>query len=257
MNIIEELQAMLIKMPFINVIEFFDDDFICTNPETISEFAELYKKHINLPFRCNFRPDSVTEEKISILVDAGLISAEMGLQSASKRTNKLYKRHFNKKKFLEAANIINKHEEISAHYDLIVDNPMENNDDLQETLRFLAELPVPFQLPTYSLTFFPGTQLYKFARENNLFRNEEKDIFNKKNYVVYEYKQPYIKFLFIYIRLVGCKQPIKKSIFLFLTSKIALTVFGSKLFNGFWITIIFAKRVFSKLKDKDVQLVPG
>ncbi|MFH1195726.1 MAG: radical SAM protein [bacterium] len=256
-NLIGELISAREKMPFINLVEIFDDDFICTKVETIAEFSGMYKKHINLPFRCNFRPESVSEEKMNLLADAGLISVEMGLQSASANTNKIYKRHFSRNIFLKAVQVINKHDSILPHYDIIVDNPLESHSDIQQTLRFLAELPTPFRIPAYSLTFFPGTHLYEYAKEHNLIRSEEKDIYSKKDFVVYEYKQPYIKFLLFYIRSIGCRQPLKKKIFSLLTSKFALDVFDSFIFTPFWIAVMFGKRLFSKAKNKNVALIPG
>lgn len=256
-NIIYELEVALKQMPYINVIEFFDDDFIFGNEETISEFASLYKRKINLPFRCNFRPASVTNKKLSLLSSAGLISIEMGLQSASSRINKLFKRHFNKTVFLEAASIINKFDNIIPSYDIIVDNPFENYEDIKQTLRFIAELPQPYRIAVFSLTFFPGTQLYEVAKQNDLLNNEINYIVNKKNYVQYEYKQPYIKLLLLYIRRVGFKKSITRSIFKVLTYKLALVVFDSFLFYPFWVTILFIKRVLSKIKNKEVQLFPN
>lgn len=256
-EIISELEKITRQIPYINVIEFFDDDFCFVDEETISEFARLYKQKINLPFRCNFRPESVTYEKLSLLCNAGVISVEMGLQSASARINRLFKRHFNKTAFMEAARIINKFEQIVPHYDIIVDNPFENYEDIKQTLRFISELPIPFRLAVYSLTFFPGTQLYTYAKENNLIGDEIKEIISKKNYVQHEFKQPYIKLLLLYIRRVGFKRSITRSIFFILTTRPLMMIFDSFLFYPIWFLILYAKRVVSKIQHKEIQVIPG
>jgi len=256
-EIINELEMMIRQMPYINVIEFFDDDFIFADEAVVAEFASLYKKRIGLPFRCNFRPDSVTYEKLSHLNDAGLISVEMGLQSASPRINKLFNRHFNKTTFIKAANIINKFSNIVPNYDIIVDNPFEQYEDISLTLRFISGLPQPYKIAVFSLTFFPGTQLYEYAKSNHLLNDEIKNIINKKNYVQYEFKQPYVKLLLLYMRKIGFKNSASRFIFTLLTTKFLLMIFDSFVFYPLWFSVLFSKRVLSRMKSKDVQLIPG
>ena len=257
-NLISELETALDKMPFINVIEFFDDDFIFTNEETIAEFSTLYKKHINLPFRCNFRPESVTDEKIKLLVEAGLISIEMGLQSASAKSNKLYKRPFNKNNFKKAATIISGYKNIIPHYDLIVDNPFESPEDKRDTFRFLSELPGEFKIPAFSLTFFPGTELYRYAIEHNMIADEKKEILNKKNFRLYEYNDPFIKFLIFYLRTIGLNSRFKKYLFDLITGEKLFIILGHSLLKGFWIIVLFLKRFSSKFKHRGqkISLIP-
>ncbi len=256
-QVIRELESALEKMPFINLIELFDDDFIFPNEETISEFADLYKKRIGLPFRCNFRPDSVSQNKIDCLKDAGLISVEIGLQSASLETNKLFNRKFNRQKFLSCSEIVNRNQQITVKYDLIVDNPFEKNSDVIQTLRFISLLPEPFDIAVYSLTFFPGTTLYNYAQKKKIFTDFIKEIVEKKNFVQYEFKDPFIKFLFLYIRRIGFNNPLKKKVFNVLTSKIIFTALNSFLFFPLWSSFLFAKRAASSMRNKGTKLFPG
>lgn len=255
-QIIAELEIILRKMPYINIVEFFDDDFLYPVESVISEFAELYKKHIGLPFRCNFRPESVTREKLRFLKEAGLISIEMGLQSASAKTNALYKRHFNRETFLKASGEINRLGGMTPHYDIIVDNPLEKTGDLRETLRFIAELPRPYRIAAYSLTFFPGTQLHELAKTKGLIGDEIKDIINKKNFVQYEFKQPFIKFMIFYIRNIGFEKPVFRWIFHGLTNKALMPVLNSFFFTPLWIAILFGKRLSTKIRHPEIPLFP-
>jgi len=256
-SIIDELKTIILQMPFINIIEFFDDDFIYKDEKTISEFTSLYKRDIGLPFRCNFRPESVTYNKLSLLYNAGLISIEMGLQSASPRINKLFKRHFDESTFLDAVYIINKFDKIIPHYDIITDNPFENYDDIQQTLRFISRIPQPYIITVFSLTFFPGTQIYEEAQKNKMINNEIKEIINKKDNINYEYTQPYIKLMLLYIRKADFKSSVTCAVFNALTSKFALIVFDSFLLYPLWFTILFTKRVLKKIKNAEVRLFPG
>ena len=253
-QIIAELEMILGKMPYVNIVEFFDDDFLYPDRSTISEFAGLYKTRIGLPFRCNFRPESVTHEKLAYLKEAGLISIEMGLQSA--RTNNLYKRHFNRETFRKACDEINNLGGMVPHYDIIVDNPLEKIGDVRETLRFIAELPRPYHIAAYSLTFFPGTQLHELAKSKGLISNEIRDIINKKNFVQYEFRQPFVKFLIFYIRNISFEKPVFKGIFNGLTSRLFMPVFNSIFFYPLWIGILFGKRLSTKIRHPEIPLFP-
>ena len=90
-------------------------------------------------------PTTLTREKLSLLVDAGLIEIKMGIQSGSENMKRMYNRHHSNAQVEKAARIINEFKDkirVPA-YDIILDNPWEVNSDLIETLMFLAKLPVP------------------------------------------------------------------------------------------------------------------
>lgn len=53
-------------------------------------------------------------------------------------------------------------------YDLIVDNPMETNDDIAATVDLLHQMPHPFILNAFPLMIIPSTELADIAKEKNL-----------------------------------------------------------------------------------------
>lgn len=250
-HIINELEHIIRQFPFYDFIEFLDDNFLCNKLSIIREFATLYKSKINLPFRCNFSPDSITEEKISILADAGLACVEIGLQSASQRINKdIYQRHFDRDKFITAANIVNKHNTICSNFDIIFDNPYESYRDVSDTLRFIAKLPMPFRLSTCSLTFFPGSELYAKAKKENILKNETTEIYNKSNCHLYENKDSYIKFLLFFLRLTKKLGIMPYPIFILLTSEPIMKIFNSTYCKWFFYYLL-------KIKTKIRMSVSG
>jgi hypothetical protein len=60
-----------------------------------------------------------------------------------------------------------------------MDNPYETLDDQLETARLLSRLPKPFRLSTFSLTFFPGTELYDRAHADGIVRDDVEDVYKK------------------------------------------------------------------------------
>ena len=90
--IIDEIKRAVDRVPFTNVI-FQDDGFLGINLEDLREFCRLYKQEIDLPFGLNgVFPGFVREEKMKILVEAGMKRFSMGIQSGSPRILKFYKR---------------------------------------------------------------------------------------------------------------------------------------------------------------------
>jgi len=196
-NVIAELVEIRRKYPFIEMINFFDDTFFAAPTRYFEEFGEAYKKHIGLPFHAQCSPTTVNEKKLDCLIDAGLVFTEMGIQTGSERTQKLYNRMVANDKVLEAAHLIHKYRSklLPPNYHIILDNPWETEEDVRETLQLILQLPRPFgKLCIASLIFFPGTELYKRAKAEGLIKDEFTDIYRKPfiypsgtylNYLVY------------------------------------------------------------------------
>lgn len=181
-NIIKELVEAKSKLPFIECIKFDDDAFFIYTIEEIREFCEKYKRNIGLPlFITGSTPSTLTKEKLSLLVDAGLKSIRMGIQTGSERTKRLYNRHHSNQQVEKATKIINEFKDKieTPLYDIILDNPWETEEDLIETLMFLAKLPTPYNIILYSLTFYPETELYRRAKREGIITDDLKDVYRK------------------------------------------------------------------------------
>ena len=108
----------------------------------------------------------------------------MGLQTGSERTNKeIYKRFVPNEKFIEACKIVDKYN-LPGYYDVIVDNPYENEHDLIETARVLLKIPKPYSLSIFSLCFYQGTELYERAVKDGI--NFDNPL--EKNFLKYKHK---------------------------------------------------------------------
>lgn len=173
-RIIQEL--LYIKNRFSHdILWFTDDSFFMRSVVELSEFSILYKKNINLPFICYANPVDITEEKLDILLYAGLNKVEMGIQTASSDTKELYNRKISNSRIFKAATILNnRHNEMDLpEYQVIFSNPYEKREDLLDTLSFLDKLPKPFFLQPFPLVFFPGSTLYDRAIVDGIINDEE------------------------------------------------------------------------------------
>lgn len=241
-RIIDELKDVLSKYPFIDIIQFYDDDFIAGREDKLSDFSKLYKAKIGLPFKINTSPSSISHRNIDILIDAGLIAIETGLQTASEHTNKnIYKRKFDKDQFIEIATILSEKPNLKVYYDIILDNPYETLKDVSTTLRFLAKLPMPYLLGCYSLTFFPGTVLHKRAVEDGTINNVESQVYDKTDNIIYYGTEPYIKFVLFILRLTKRNYFFPVPIIYSLTEINIMKTLNSKYLRFFWAKLLQLK----------------
>jgi radical SAM superfamily enzyme YgiQ (UPF0313 family) len=183
-HLIAELEWMRERFPRFNRINFADDCFIYGSLDELSEFSRRYKSAVDFPFFCLLSVQSVKEEKLKLLVDAGLRRVEVGIQSAAGSTNDLYRRnYFSADKLVHCASLLRKHlpGDVVPAYDVILENPYEEAPAVLETLRAVLRMPRPFVLQLFSLTFFPGTELYRKALAEGLIGGGE-DSYHKEDH---------------------------------------------------------------------------
>lgn len=175
-NIIEELEKIKYSFPFIGKITLLDDNFFAWKNEDIANFAKAYKEKIGLPLRCLAHPFDVSYEKLALLIEAGLTHVQMGIQTGSNETKKIYNRPISNTAILKAVNTLNqfKHK-IVPFYDFIIDNPYETHKDVLKTLNLILKFPKPYHLNIFSLSFYPGTKLYDKAMQDGILFDETKE----------------------------------------------------------------------------------
>jgi len=159
-HIIQELEKAVHDNPDLDFINFEDDSFLSGSPAYIEEFALRYKEKINKPFIAHSIPVSIKDGTISLLREAGLAWVNVGLQSGSDDTlNNIYKRASLSEDFIKATAILKKHR-VACFYDVLVDNPFESEKDKWATLDTVMAIPRPYIIRVFSLTFYPGSELF-------------------------------------------------------------------------------------------------
>lgn len=199
-HVMAELLWVKKNMPYVNYIWFSDDEFMARKNAEIEYFCQEYKKKIDLPFSCLVSAVSITEKKMEQLVNAGLIYVQMGVESASIKMQRLFKRtHINNKKMMDAIRILNKFKKqmYPPGYDFLLDVPGESDADRIDSLRFISNIPKPYRLQPFTVILYPGTHLYDLAREQGLIKDERKEIYNK-TYTMH--KKNYLNLLFTLAR---------------------------------------------------------
>lgn len=184
-RVIRELENVTNAYPFIEGVQFFDDTFFAIPMRMMRVFAEEYKARIGVPFYAQCSPRTLSEEKLDLLIDAGLVFLEMGVQSGSPETLRMYDRYIPNERVIKAAEIIHNRRDalIPPNYHFILDNPWESDADRLQTLDLLLQLPQPFGLCLSSLIFFPKTELHRRAVEDKLIHDDKSQVYRKAFYV--------------------------------------------------------------------------
>jgi radical SAM superfamily enzyme YgiQ (UPF0313 family) len=104
-NVIAEIKNMVHRYPFIRSIQF-DDDLPFVSLEWTREFAEKYRKSINLPFCFNLRPNLANRAKLELLKEANCCEVKIGLESGNEDImNRVLRRNLTMAQIREAFGI--------------------------------------------------------------------------------------------------------------------------------------------------------
>jgi len=183
-HVIEELERAVKDNPGLCLINFQDDCFLSGRADKLKKFFDEYNKRVGLPFVCHAIPTYVTDEKMAILKEAKIAWIIVGLQSGSDRVlREVYQRKSLTKHFLKAATVIKKYD-VAGIYDVIVDNPLETEEETIETIEVLLQTPKPFMPEIFSMTLYAGTEIHRMATEAN--KVQEVEDYRVKNYLVYK-----------------------------------------------------------------------
>jgi coproporphyrinogen III oxidase-like Fe-S oxidoreductase len=170
-HFIGELKQLL-SLYNIKQIFFGDDDFFIRPLKELKEFAEAYKKEINLPFAVMVSANTFQKEKMDNLINAGLKIFILGVQSASEHVLKdIFHREipFSKtEKVVKQLDHYARNYKIEVVLDFIIDNPYETKKDIYQTFRFILNLPNYFRIEIFSLSFLPGTPIYHRAIKDGI-----------------------------------------------------------------------------------------
>ncbi len=195
-NVIGELRGAARAFPFLELICIDDDAFFMRSDDEIEEFSSKYRSEVGAPlWVTGASPSTVSGRKLNLLAGAGLTALRMGIQSASPKTRKLYRRPETNATTLQAIRLIESYAEKikRRQFDIILDNPWESDDDLRTTLRFLSKLQVPCELIIFPLQFYPGTDLLQKAKQEGLLAADGSELARLRNH---QHKQTFLNRLF-------------------------------------------------------------
>jgi radical SAM superfamily enzyme YgiQ (UPF0313 family) len=159
-RIIEELKH-LVKKYNADYINFNAESFLARPEEELKELAEKYKE-IGLPFWCQSRPETVTEEKIKILKEMNCKNLQFGIEHGNEEfRTRVLNRHYTNKQMIEAFKIVEKYE-IQYTVNNIIGFPDETRELIFDTIEVNRQIN-PTTMNCYIFTAYKGIELYNYC----------------------------------------------------------------------------------------------
>jgi len=175
----------------ITLVRFVDETLFTMSYKKVKDFADKYKKEIDLPFVCLTRVESLTEEKLEVLGATNCcMHITIGVENGSEYIRQVIcnKKNTNEQ-ILNAARLIHKYG-MGINTLNMIGLPEETREDIFKTIKINREIdPIVIQV-TY---FYPfeGTPLRDYCIEHTIL-DEEKDKFGINYFVDSVLKMPQI-----------------------------------------------------------------
>jgi len=149
----------------IDIFAFQDECFLSHPTTWIKDFMNEYKKVINKPFTFMTRPETITEDKVKMLLEYGIpFQTSIGVESGSDNILlNVCDRSATRKKIIKAFNILNKYK-IRTNTFFIVGFPFERRIDTYKSI-ILCKKIRPSVASVSIFQPYPGQELTKVCVE--------------------------------------------------------------------------------------------
>jgi radical SAM superfamily enzyme YgiQ (UPF0313 family) len=163
-RIVNEL-SFLAQRYHLEFFKFCDENFLLMPVPALQRFVEAYKSRVCLPFTTAVHPKTVTEEKISLLRQAGCVSLSIGIENGDEEyRGNVLKRSDSIKDVLNAFRLARKHHIRTMAFNMGA-TPFYTRKMYEDTIE-LNKRAEP-DVSTFSLYMpLPGTELAKVAMDN-------------------------------------------------------------------------------------------
>jgi radical SAM superfamily enzyme YgiQ (UPF0313 family) len=188
-NVLDEIEMLINKY---DVKEIFDDSGTLGVGKWLHDLCNgLIKRGYNkkIKYSCNMRFGALKQEDYNLMKKAGFRLLKFGLESANQKTLNNLNKGIKVNDILRGCRMAKK-AGLTIHLTMIVGYPWETKQDALNTFKLAKKLMQSGQADLLQATVlipYPGTPLWKEAKENNWF------LFNPKDYERYDMREPVLK----------------------------------------------------------------
>ena len=164
-NVVDEIEVRL-KEQNIDTIAFMDDTFTL-NKRFVKDFcAEIKRRNLSFWWGCTTRVDTLDEELLEIMKDAGCITLFIGVESADQQMLDKMNKNITVEKTKNAFKLARK-VGIRTIASCVIGMPEDTKESIKRTINYVKKLNPNYAL--YSLaTPYPGTRFYQETFQKNL-----------------------------------------------------------------------------------------
>ena len=188
-NVLDEIEMLINKY---GVKEIFDDSGTLNVGKWLHDLCNgLIKRGYNkkIKYSCNMRFGALKQEDYNLMKKAGFRLLKFGLESANQKTLDNLNKGIKVSDILEGCKMAKK-AGLTVHLTMIVGYPWETKQDALNTFKLAKKLMQSGQADLLQATVlipYPGTPLWKEAKENNWF------LFDAEDYDRYDMREPVLK----------------------------------------------------------------
>lgn len=171
-NVVDEMEWLVEEFDARH-IAFSDDTFTLNKKRVIEICDEIKRRGVNVDWSCSSRVDTINEELLKKMKEAGCSAIYYGVESASPDVLEYYRKKIDLSKVKKVIEIT-KRVGIATICSFIIGAPYERKEDMKKTLKFALKLD-----PDYAqfsiLTPYPGTEIYEEVKQKGLLLNKNFD----------------------------------------------------------------------------------
>jgi len=118
---------------------YFIDEVVLTNLERLKKFRDLYVSEIGVPFVFMERPENMTDEKVSIIKEAGAKMVSIGIESGDENIRRnLLNRHHSQETIINAFQTAKKYG-LTTYAFTMIGFPDENRESIKNTYKLVKQ----------------------------------------------------------------------------------------------------------------------
>lgn len=164
-NVVSEIEY-LVKNFGIKKIIFYDDNIAIDKNRVIKICDLITEKNLCIKFKCETRVNLVDEALLTKLKTAGCYLISYGIECGHQKGLNFLRKGTTLDMIRNAIKLTHSCKINVLGY-FIIGLPIETQEDIMATIKFAIELDVEYAQFSL-LTALPGTDLYEYARKNNL-----------------------------------------------------------------------------------------
>ncbi|KAF5067462.1 B12-binding domain-containing radical SAM protein [Methanobacterium aggregans] len=166
-NVVDEMEH-LVKDHGVETIAFMDDTFTLKRSRVEKICAEIKRRNLDVFWGCTARVDTLSEDVIKQMREAGCIAMFMGVESADQQVLDEVDKKISVEKIRRAFEISRK-EKMRTIASVVLGMPGDTKESIARTVKFVKELNPSYAI--FSLaTPYPGTRFYQQTLEKNLIK---------------------------------------------------------------------------------------
>ena len=170
-NVLAELEVLKNKY-HIKFIDFVDDLLVADKKWAIRLFQGMVKMKLNtIRWECSGRIGLMGEELLKEMKKAGCVCVNYGIEFGSQRMLDFVNKNITIQQIYDTVALTNK-VGIPVKGLFMLGYPTETKADIEETINLSRNLKMDF-LATAIVAPYPGTQLYQYCQEHDLFRVDD------------------------------------------------------------------------------------